>query len=52
MLKLTLAECCSAASPCNHQKRDPHSVCKACQDAYDLNLRQAAALYNETMKTP
>jgi dCMP deaminase len=25
--------CCSAASPCSHQKRDPHSLCEICLGA-------------------
>lgn len=26
-------ECCSAASPCDHQKRDRNSICDTCQIA-------------------
>jgi hypothetical protein len=28
--------CCSAASPCNHQKNDPTTICDVCQKAADL----------------
>jgi hypothetical protein len=34
--------CCSASSPCGHQKRDPYSICKVCQEANTLAAAPAA----------
>lgn len=28
-----LDDCCSAARPCSHQKRDPYSLCDVCEKA-------------------
>lgn len=28
-----IGRCCSAASPCNHQKHDPYSICDICRQA-------------------
>jgi len=28
-----LNDCCSAAKPCSHQKRDPYSLCEVCEEA-------------------
>ena len=38
--------CCSAASPCNHQKKDPTTICDVCQQAAALttaNRREGEA---------
>ena len=28
--------CCSSVQPCNHQKRDPYSICETCRQARGL----------------
>jgi hypothetical protein len=33
--------CLSAASPCNHQKRDPNSICPVCQQSHELTRANA-----------
>lgn len=30
------AGCCSAISPCAHQRREPYSICRVCQEAKNL----------------
>lgn len=44
--------CCSAISPCEHQRRDPHTLCHVCQESadryaesiQDLEIRKAVRL--------
>jgi hypothetical protein len=36
-----IACCLSAASPCNHQKRDPFSICDVCQQSHELTRSTA-----------
>ena len=31
-----IAGCLSAASPCNHQKKSPNTICDVCQRSHDL----------------
>jgi len=36
---MKLAEgCCSSVSPCNHQKRDPATICDICQQAHRVSV--------------
>jgi len=33
--------CLSAASPCNHQKADPNSICHVCRMSHELTAANA-----------